>query len=174
VSPTRRPSTDEHAPYYARYIALVPDGSIVEILRGQITDTVGLLAGLPDARARHRYAPGKWSVKEVLGHVCDGERVFAYRALRIGRGDATPLPGFDENGFAAHAPFDTRPLADVIAEFESVRGATLTLLGSLDEAAWSRRGVASGHPVTVRALAWIIAGHELHHRAVLAERYLSA
>ena len=170
----RRPGVDEHAPYYGRYVALVPDGSIVETLGLQIAGTRALVAGLPEARARHRYAPEKWSVKEVLGHVADSERVFAYRALRIGRGDATPLPGFDEKEYAASAPFDARPLRDVIAELDSVRAATLTLLASLDERAWSRRGTANEVPVTVRALAWIIAGHELHHRAILRERYLAA
>ena len=168
----RRPGGDEHAPYYGRYVALVPDGPIVETLRRQIAETRALVAGLSEDRARHRYAPEKWSVKEVLGHVSDSERVFAYRALRIGRGDATPLPGFDEKEYGATAPFDARPLGEVIAELESVRAATLTLLASFDEAAWNRRGTANEVPVSVRALAWIIAGHELHHRAILRERYL--
>jgi hypothetical protein len=111
-------------------------------------------------------------VKEVVGHLADSERVFAYRALRFARADATELAGFDENHYAANSSFDERPLAEVLREFEAVRAATVALLHGLPGPAWDRRGVANGNPVTVRALAWIIAGHERHHRALLAERYL--
>lgn len=172
MSDARRPSGAEHSPYFGRYVSLVPDGWIVDTLRRQIGETLAFLSPLPDERARHRYAPGKWSVKEVVGHVADSERVFAYRALRFARGDATELPGFDEKQYTANAPFDQRPLADVLREFEAVRGATVALFQGLPDPAWDRSGVANGDPVTVRALAWIIAGHERHHRAVLAERYL--
>ena len=168
----QRPAPTEYAQYFGRYIALVPDGSIVEILRRQIAGTRDLVAGLPETRARHRYAPGKWSVKEVLGHVADSERVFAYRALRIGRADETPLPGFDENAYTAASTFDDRPLPAVIAELEAVRAATVALLEGFGAEAWSRRGTANGVAVTVRGIAWIIAGHELHHRSILRERYL--
>lgn len=167
----RRPAESEYAPYYARYVALVPDGPIVETLRRQIAETSSLLKPLPDDRARHRYAPGKWSVKEVVGHLADSERVFAYRALRFARADGTGLPGFDENAYAAKAGHDERPLADVLEELEVVRAATVALLQGLPDPAWDRGGAANDVHVTVRALAWIIAGHERHHRAILAERY---
>lgn len=168
----RRPGPTEHAPYYARYIDLVPEGSIVNSLEVQIGETTALLASLSEVRARHRYAAGKWSVKEVVGHIADSERVFAYRALRFARGDATELPGFEGDDYVAHAGFDERPLADVLRELEIVRAATLSLFRSLGEEAWGKGGVANEALVTVRALAWIIAGHELHHRALLVERYL--
>lgn len=168
----RRPAPAEYAPYYSRYLAVVPEGEIVETLRSQIGETLALLSPLSEERARHRYAPGKWSVKEVVGHVADSERVFAYRALCFARADAAELPGFDEERYAANAPFDRRPLPEVLAELGAVRAATVTLLAGLPDAAWDRQGVANGNPVTVRALAWIIAGHERHHRALIRERYL--
>ena len=168
---TTAPGTDEYAPYYAGYVARVPPGDVVARLRHQITETAALLRPLEAARARHRYAPGKWSTIEVLGHLSDTERVLAYRALRIARGDQTPLAGFDENAYVPAAECERRPLADVLAEFEAVRRATLALLGSLPETAWTRWGVANGQRITVRALAHIIAGHELHHLEVLRTRY---
>lgn len=168
-----RPTSGEYAPYYARYIDLVPEGSVVETLRRQIAGTSAMLKGLPVEKAGHRYAPGKWSVKEVVGHLADAERVFAYRALRFARNDATPLPGFDENAYAASASYDARLLADVLAEFVAVRAATAALFTTFDETAFGRQGIANGVPVSVRALAWIIAGHELHHRAILRDRYLT-
>jgi uncharacterized damage-inducible protein DinB len=172
MNPEQRPASTDYAPYYGRYVDRVPDGSIVETLRHQLADTLALVAGLPEPKARHRYAPGKWSVKEVLGHVADCERVFAYRALRIGRGDTTPLAGFDQDAYAAVAPYDERPLASIVAELQAVRAATLALLEGFDEAAWGRRGTANDVPVSVRAIAWIIAGHERHHREVLRGHYL--
>lgn len=166
-----RPQADEHAPYYSRYIEQVPGDDALAAIRAQIGDTLRLLSGLTEARALHRYAPGKWSVKEVVNHVCDAERVFAYRALRIGRGDTTPLPGFDENVFAQAAGTDRRAIAQVAEELRAVRAATLSLLESFDEEAIGRRGTASDNPVSVRALAWIIAGHELHHAKGLRQNY---
>jgi DinB family protein len=168
-----RPDPSEYGAYYGRYIDLVPDGPIVTVLRDQIAETLKLLRALPEARGNHRYAPGKWSIKEMVGHVTDGERVFSYRALRIGRGDETPLPGFEQDDYVKNGGFDSRPLRDLLDEFETVRRATVQLLAPLDEAAMLRRGTASGFPVSVRALAYITAGHELHHRNVLKERYLS-
>ncbi len=166
-----RPAPDEYAPFYGRYIERVPAGGIVGILARQVDDTVALLEGLSDTAAEHRYAPGKWSIKEVVGHVADGERVFAYRALRFGRGDAIALPGFDENEYVPAGRFDDRSLASVLDELVAVRRATVALLDGLPADAWLRRGVASGADVTVRALACMTAGHELHHRALLEERY---
>ncbi len=166
-----RPAPDEYAPFYGRYIDRVPAGGIVGILARQVHETVALLEGLPDRAAEHRYAPGKWSIKEVVGHVADGERVFAYRALRFGRGDGIALPGFDENRYVPAGCFGDRSLASVLDELVAVRRATVTLLDGLPADAWSWRGEASGADVTVRALAYMAAGHELHHRALLEDRY---
>ena len=171
ASKSARPEATEHAPYYGKYTALVPDGSIVDTLRTQRAETTALLAAVPADREEHRYADGKWSVKEVVGHLADGERVFAYRLLRFSRGDETPLPGFDENTYVPAGAFGARTLRSLAEEFRAVREATLRLLEGLDERALSRIGVASDNAVTVRALAWIIAGHERHHVALLRERY---
>jgi uncharacterized damage-inducible protein DinB len=167
-----RPEHDEYAPYYEKYVSLVPDGNIVATLERQATATLALLRGVTEEKASSRYEAGKWSVKEVLGHITDGERIFAYRALRFARNDQTPLPGFEQDDYVRAADFDARTFASLVAEFESVRAATLTLLRSFDDAAWQRRGVASDNQVSVRALAHIIAGHELHHVGILRERYL--
>lgn len=164
------PCPDEYAPYYGKYVALVGADPLGQ-LEALALSTPRALAGVDEAKAMHRYAEGKWSVKEVIGHLSDCERVFAYRALRIARADTTDLPGFDENAWMPAAGFDRRTLADVVAEFASVRAATLTLFRSFDEAALVRRGTANGNPVSVRALAMILAGHELHHLTLLRERY---
>ena len=167
------PPAGEFFEYYGKYINLVPAGDIIAILATQLDDTLIPLRELTDEQARFAYAPGKWSVKEVIGHMADTERVFAYRAMRIARSDATPLASFDENAFVPPGRFNDRPLASLLAEFAAVRRATLALLAGLPQEAWTRMGVASTHPVSVRALAWIIAGHELHHREILAQRYLA-
>jgi len=166
-----RPVAAEYAPYYGRYIDKVPDGDLLRTLEDQGRETQAVLAGLSEAKALYRYAPGKWSVKEVVGHVTDTERVFSYRALRFARGDATALPGFDENAWVPAGSFDARSLADLAAELDAVRRATLALFRGLDAAALARRGTASDNAVSVRAIAWIIAGHERHHVALLHERY---
>jgi uncharacterized damage-inducible protein DinB len=132
-----------------------------------------LLSGRDDDDGNFRYAPDKWTAKEVIGHVCDSERVFAYRALRISRADATPLAGFEQDDYVRNGPFAERLFCDLVEDFIAVRRATLSLLRNLDEAAWTRRGLANNHEVTVRALAYIIAGHELHHRGILEEKYFS-
>jgi uncharacterized damage-inducible protein DinB len=131
-----------------------------------------LLSGRTEADGDLRYAPGKWSVKEILGHLNDTERIFAYRALRISRGDQTPLAGFEQDDYVRNGPFARHPLEDLIEDYIAVRRATISLFRNLDEAAWTRRGVASENEVTVRALAYMIAGHELHHRRILEEKYL--
>ena len=166
-----RPGADEHIPYYAKYMTMVPGDDAWSALTTQIRDTLQMLRPLDDGKARHRYAPGKWSVKETVGHMADVERVFSYRALRIGRGDATPLAGFDENAYVGPGRFDDRPLPEVLDEFAAVRTATLALFGGFDGEALLRRGTANDSPISVRALAWIMAGHELHHRRLLVERY---
>ncbi len=167
-----RPAPDEYVPYYGTYISKVPDGDVVGTLVTQRAATGALLRGIPDAKAGHRYAPDKWSIREVIGHMADCERIFAYRALRFARADETSLPGFDENAFVKHARLDDRPLASLIAELDAVRGATIALFDGLFPEEWSRVGNANGKAMSVRALAWTIAGHELHHLGILKERYL--
>ena len=168
-----RPQPGEYAPYYDRYISLVKGEDILDTLDQQRRQTMLLLSGRNDEDGDFRYAPDKWSAKEVLGHVCDTERVFAYRALRISRADATPMEGFEQDDYVRNGPFAQRPLADLVEDFIAVRRATLSLLRNLDEPAWSRRGVANKNEVTVRALAYTIAGHELHHRRILEEKYFA-
>jgi uncharacterized damage-inducible protein DinB len=165
-----RPEPGEYAPYYDRYISLVGT-DILGTLDTQRRQTMLLLSGRDESEGDFRYAPDKWSAKEVLGHVCDTERIFAYRALRIARGDRTPLPGFEQDDYVKNGPFAKAALEELIEDYIAVRRATLTLLRNLDEAAWTRRGVASKNKVSVRALAYMIAGHELHHRRILEEKY---
>ena len=166
-----RPSADEHIEYYAKYIRLVPGDDLKHALESGAAATRKLLEPVTDSQGMHRYATGKWSVKEVLGHVIDAERVFSYRALRFGRGDQTPLPGFDENQYVPVAKSDLRPMDALRRELAAVRASTLALLDSFDEEALVRRGDANGDAISVRALLWIIAGHELHHVGLLRERY---
>ncbi|HTW30626.1 MAG TPA: DinB family protein [Candidatus Sulfotelmatobacter sp.] len=168
-----RPEPGEYAPYYERYIALVAGSDILSALDAQRRQMMLLLSGRNEADGEFRYAPEKWSAKEVLGHVCDTERVFAYRALRFSRGDRTPLEGFEQDDYVKNGPFAQRALAEVIEDYIAVRRATFTLLRNLDEAAWMRRGTANKNEVTVRALAYTIAGHELHHRRILEEKYFA-
>ena len=171
---TTRPEPDEYAPHYGKYISLVQGNDIVAILEAQRLQTFQLFAARSERDGNFRYAPRKWTVKEVLGHVNDAERIFAYRALRIARGDKTPLAGFDQEPYVSVAAFTERPLADLAEEFAHVRSATLALFRHLKEEAWIRRGTASDNEVSVRALAFIIAGHELHHRCILDEHYFPA
>ena len=166
-----RPEPGEYAPYYEKYIQLVTGDDILTRLDQQRRQTMLLLSGRDEEDGNFRYAPDKWSAKEVLGHICDTERVFAYRALRFSRGDSTPLAGFEQDDYVRNGPFANHPLSDLVEDFIAVRRATLSLLRSLDETAWLRRGVANKNEVTVRALAYLIAGHELHHRRILEEKY---
>jgi hypothetical protein len=166
-----RPLPTEHMPYWSRYIDLVPEGDIVLQLAKQMRETQSLLASLSEEQGRYRYAEGKWSVSEVIGHLSDCERIFAYRALRFARGDDTTLSGFDENQYTPAGQFNVRSLGDVAAEFAAVREASLALFRGLPHGAAQRSGIANGAPVTVRALAYVIAGHELHHRNLLRTRY---
>jgi hypothetical protein len=169
-----RPDAGEYAPYFERYISLVPGSDVLQALDTQRRQTMLLLCGRDEADGDLRYAPDKWSVKEVLGHVCDAERVFAYRALRIARGDRTPMEGFEQDDYIRNGPFAERGLPELIDDYLAVRRATVTLLRNLDEAAWTRRGIANKSEITVRALAYIIAGHELHHRRILEQQYFAA
>jgi DinB superfamily len=168
-----RPEPSEHSPYHEGYISLVPGDDIISTLESQRRQTLILLSGRDESEGDFRYAPGKWSVKEVLGHVCDTERIFAYRALRIARGDRTPLAGFEQDDYIRNSPFASRPLPEIIEDYIAVRRATLTLFRNLDEQAWMRRGIANNNEISVRALAYITAGHELHHRRILEEKYFA-
>ncbi len=167
-----RPSADEFPSFYANYVAQVPDGDVVETLIGSAEIAAALLHNVSDDIASRAYAEKKWTLKEVLLHCADAERIFAYRALRLARGDETPLPGWDETAYAPHSGANSRALDSIVDEFESVRESTITLFLGLPEEAWSRAGMANGRPVTVRAIAWITAGHLLHHLKVIEERYL--
>ena len=167
-----KPATTEYASYYEKYVSLVPSGDIVDTLENQMRDTLNLLRGLTAEQATFRYAPDKWSVKELVGHVIDTERIFAYRALRFGRGDQNVLTGFDQDPYVRNGNFENRSIEDLAAEFEHVRSGNVSMLRSFDDAAWGRRGVASDNEVTVKALAYIMAGHELHHMGILRDRYL--
>jgi uncharacterized damage-inducible protein DinB len=166
-----RPRADEYIPYYGKYITLVPDGDLVDMLRTQQAETVRLLRGIGDQKAGFAYAPGKWTIKEVVGHISDAERIFAYRALRFARGDEQPLTGFDENVYAPAGRFNDRSIGDLLDELEAIRTATIHLVRNLNDDELARRGTANNNPITVRAIAYVIAGHERHHVKLLHERY---
>jgi len=168
---SRRPAADEHPAYYTRYLDRVQVGKPPAVFGRQLAQTLTLLDGISEAQSLARYAPGKWSIKEVLGHVTDGERIFGVRALCFARGETAELPGFDENAYVAAAGFDARPWPALREDFRRVREATIALFDGFGDAQLERRGVANKGEVTVRALGWIIAGHEAHHLAVLRERY---
>jgi len=167
-----RPAAGEHDPYFASYIAKVPDGSILETLVAQRDALTGRWSGYAEALGTHRYAEGKWCVKEVIGHLIDCERVFGYRALAASRGDAASLPGFDENVYIAGGRYQDRSMDEILGEYTAVREATLAFLAGLDAERLGRVAQANGSPVSARATAWITAGHELHHASVIEERYL--
>jgi uncharacterized protein (TIGR03083 family) len=167
-----RPLPGEYAEGYAPYLAAAPEGDPLALLRTQMEEVAALYSGLSEAQGAYRYAPGKWSLKDLLQHLSDSERIFAYRCLRIGRGDATPLPGFDENDFAAAASADGRSLADLLADFTAARQASLELFRSLPDAAWGQQGTSNGRNLTARCIPYICMGHVAHHVAVIRERYL--
>ena len=167
----QRPAASEHNPYYAAYISQVPDGDLFASMESQARETVRLLRGIDEQKSQYRYAPDKWTIREVVGHVIDAERVFGYRALTFARADATALPSFDENAWAKESAAGERPMKDLIAEFEAVRAGTLAMFRGFTEDEFARSGIASKNPISVRALAYIIAGHERHHVKLLKERY---
>lgn len=169
-----RPGAGEHAEYYSKYTSLVPEGDLLEVLERQTDDFAAFLRGIPAGLHDHRYAEGKWSIKEVIGHLSDAERIFSYRALRISRGDATPLASFDENAYVENARFAEQDFGYLVDDWSAVRRSTLSLLRGLNAEEAARVGEASGWPVSVRALAWIMAGHVIHHTHILRERYLGA
>lgn len=170
----KRPQTTDFAPHFAKYIMLVPDGDLVEILEAQQRNTRLLLESLTDEQANFRYAPDKWTIKQALGHMNDAERVFSYRLLRIARGDQTPLPGFEQDEYIEPSGAASRKLADLLDEFGAIRRSTIALVRSLDDAAWLRRGTASGNSISALSLALIIVGHERHHQKIFEEKYLPA
>jgi hypothetical protein len=168
---TRRPEAVEYAPFYAGYVARVTEDDILTVLDVQKAEIRTLAGSLPEAKQTYRYADGKWSVRQVLGHLIDGERVFGYRAFCFSRGEQAALPSFDENQYVGEASAHETPLVALADEFAAVRDSNLAFLRRLGVAAWTRSGTASGKPISVRALAWIMAGHPRHHMAVLRERY---
>lgn len=170
----KRPEAGEFAEYYGKYITKVPGADVPGILASERLQMSRLFAGRSERDGNFRYAPGKWTIKEVLGHVTDAERIFAYRALRIARGDETPLSSFEQDDYVKSGGFASRTLADLMEEFDAVRGASISLFRSFDDAAWGRRGVASEKQVTARALGFITAGHQIHHRMILEESYFPA
>lgn len=167
----QRPAAGEFNPYYQTYISLVPDGDLLEILQRQGGETVSLLRGISEEKSTHAYAPGKWTIREVIGHLTDAERVFTYRALSFARADPSALPSFDENGWAETSNATHRSMEDHIDDFIAVRASTLALFRGFTPPDFARAGIASSNKVTVRALAYITAGHERHHVRVLRERY---
>lgn len=169
-----KPEAGEYAAYYGRYISLVESDDIMAALEEQPRQTLALLAELSEAQGDRRYAPDKWSIKEMLGHLIDAERVFAYRALRIARNDPKPMEGFEQDDYVRYGGFSDVRLADLMGEFASVRRSTVWLFRTLPAEAWMRRGVANQNEISVRAIAYVIAGHELHHRQVLRDMYLAA
>jgi DinB superfamily len=165
-----RPESSEYASYYSNYVKLVPEDDIVAALRSELGQTLAFLNHVADRDASVCHPPYTWTVKQVVGHLNDCERVFGYRALRFARGDSTPLPGFDENNYARFAESDRRSLRDLAAEFEALRNSHVWLFKDLPATAWTQRGSANGNDVSVRALAYIIVGHERHHTTILRRR----
>jgi len=167
-----RPEANEHDPYFSRYIDLVaPDEDIVSVIERQSSVTQKLLSALDETRASFRYEADKWSVKQVVGHMIDTEVILSWRALALARGETKPLPGFEQDDYMQYSNFDDWKLGELAEWYALTRRANIVFFRNLPEEAWSRRGTADGRPISVRALAWIIAGHELHHTSVLRERY---
>lgn len=166
-----RPSTDEYSPGHAGYVALVPEDDVLSVLEQQSSEMQKWLAALDETKAAHRYASDKWSVKEVIGHIIDAEEIIGYRALAVARGEQGPLPGFDENAYVANAGFDAWKLGDLAERYALVRRAHIVMFKNLPAEAWERRGIANNNSISVRGMAFVIAGHNRHHLKVLHERY---
>ncbi len=168
-----KPLEGEYAPYASMYIGLLPgDGLILKHLKDNLVTNTDFILSLPEEKLTYRYAEGKWTIKEILVHVADDERIYAYRALRFARNDKTELPGFEQDDYALHSGANERRIEDILEEFATVRNATISLFNSFDDEACQRTGVANGSTVSVRALAYHIAGHELRHINIIKERYL--
>lgn len=168
---TGRPQADEYATYYGTYISKVTEEDILGVMEGEAARTQAVLRQIGEAKSLFRYSPDKWSIKEVVGHMADTERIMAYRAFRFGRADSQAIPGFEQDDYVRTANFDQVPFVELVQQLADLRRATLSLFKTMDDEAWSRRGTASGNPFSVRALAYIIPGHERHHMQVLHERY---
>ena len=169
----QRPSSNEYDPYYENYISLVENENILDCLSTQISELRSILNALPEEKGAHSYETGKWTVKELLSHIIDGERMFAYRVLRISRGDTTPIEGFEQDGYIENSHASERTFAEMLEEFELLRRANLILFNNLHEADWARSGTANEKEITVRALVFIMGGHVRHHLNILRERYLA-
>jgi len=166
-----RPAATEYPAFYQRYVDLVPEDDVQSALADQAKKTAAIVRGIGEEKAAFRYAPGKWSVKGVIGHFVDAERIFCYRALAIARGEAKSLPGFDENSYAEAGDFDRRSIRDLADDYEAARRSTIAMFRGIPDAGWTRRGVANDVPVNVLGLAYITLGHERHHLKVLRDRY---
>ncbi|MBW7474653.1 DinB family protein [Paenibacillus oenotherae] len=169
---SERPESNEYLPLAEKYISLVPDGTLPHILQRRQEDTIALLAGLSEEQAGYRYAEGKWSLKQVVGHIADVERLWSYRILRIARGDVHEFHGYDRDVFNENSPFGDMPLAEVLNDYSAVRQSTITLVGGLTQEALLRLGEFGGSPLSARAAAYVIAGHDIHHMNVIAAKYL--
>jgi uncharacterized damage-inducible protein DinB len=169
----QRPETNEFAPYYNTYVSKVDGDSVMTVLEQQPAELRSMLAGVADDRGSYAYGEGKWSIKELLSHIIDGERIFAYRVLRVSRGDETPIEGFEQDDYIANANANNRPLDDLLSEFELTRQANLAMIRNISDEGSRRMGTASGVGVSARALVYIMAGHVTHHAAILKERYLA-
>jgi len=167
-----RPEPSEYAPYYEGYVSLVPETDIIPVLENQIQELRSLIAAVPEERGGYAYAPGKWTIKELLSHLIDGERIFAYRALRISRGDETPIEGFDQDPYIEHSHANDRSFSSLVEEFDLTRRANMAMFRNMRDADWERSGTASDNAVSTRAVAWIMAGHVRHHVNILKARYL--
>jgi DinB superfamily len=170
----QRPNESEYPEYYLPYIKLVPEGDLVALLKGNLLEMVKFFEGISEDDGLFRYAPKKWSIKEVLGHITDTERIMSYRLLRVGRGDQTALAGFNENDYVASSQINRLSIKSILQDFVAARKATITLIQNMPEGAWANTGNANGLPITTQAIAYIIAGHEIHHRKIVLERYLAA
>lgn len=168
----QRPIADDAAPYYFRYIDQVPDGDVLEILSGSLAESRRALRGVGPERETYRYAPGKWTIRDLIGHILDTERVFGNRAFHVARGDRAALPSMEQDDYVAAARADRRPLSEILDELEFVRRGNLAMFRSFDREDWERVGTAAGVSFRARAFPFILAGHEIHHRQVLVERYL--
>ena len=168
----QRPNKDEYNPYYETYISKVPNGNILDLLAGQIETVKKITGNISEEKGLHKYAPGKWTIKQLLGHINDTERVFSYRALRFSRNDKTLLPGFEQDDFVNESNSDNIKVSDLVEEFIKIRESNLVMFKNFTEEMWKRRGVASNNPISVRALPYIMFGHVEHHLNILKEKYL--
>jgi hypothetical protein len=166
-----RPPDSEYASFFAGYVSLVPEPDVLAVLEAQPAMLAGLSSNVPADRERYRYAEGKWTIREVFGHLIDAERVFGYRAFCISRGEKAPLPAFEENEYIGNSHYDRQPLGDLVSEFAALRETNLAFLRRLEDKEWERLGTSNKNPASVRALAFVMAGHVRHHFAVLRERY---